>query len=245
MKTEKIKNLPLSSLLCLALALALGFTQVLVAQAGRGGISGTVSDASGAIVPGASVSVTDSATSAKLTTVTTDAGVYSFVSLAPGMYELTAIAKGFSTIVQKDVSVTLDQVSTVNFKLAVGSVNQVVTVNGTTELMDTSNSTVGQLIGSATIDRVPLLTRNVYDLIQLGAGVTPANGTPNSSSSYEIENISSGRPGVDVSSYSVNGVLSRRRLRLQLAADQNPKAAHSSFHHHQQLHVGQAHYRRR
>lgn len=82
-----------------------------------------------------------------------------------------------------------------------------VTVTETAELVDTTNSTVGQLINSETIDRVPLLTRNVYDLIQLSAGVTPANGTPNSSSSFAIQNISSGRPGVDVSSYSVNGAI--------------------------------------
>jgi hypothetical protein len=57
------------------------------------------------------------------------------------------------------------------------------------------------------MDRVPLLTRNVYDLVQLSAGVTPANGAPNSSSSYDITNISSGRPGVDVSSYTINGAI--------------------------------------
>ncbi len=82
-----------------------------------------------------------------------------------------------------------------------------VTVNEATSLVDTSNSTVGQLISSETIDRVPLLTRNVFDLIQLSAGVTPANGAPNSSSSFAIQNISSGRPGVDVSSYTINGAI--------------------------------------
>ncbi len=79
--------------------------------------------------------------------------------------------------------------------------------DGTTSLVDTTNSTVGQLISSETIDRVPLLTRNVYDLVQLSAGVTPANGAPNSSSSFAIQNISSGRPGVDVSSYTINGAI--------------------------------------
>jgi len=63
------------------------------------------------------------------------------------------------------------------------------------------------LISAETIDRVPLLTRNVYDLVQLSAGVTPANGAPNSSSSYAITNISTGRPGVDVSSYTFNGAI--------------------------------------
>ena len=82
-----------------------------------------------------------------------------------------------------------------------------VTVSGTTALTEASNSTVGQLITADTIDRVPLLTRNVFDLVQLSAGVTPANGAPNSSSSFAIENISSGRPGVDVSSYTINGAI--------------------------------------
>ena len=177
------------------------------AQAGRGGIFGLVSDTSGAIVPGASVSAKSEATGATLSTVSTGAGLYSFISLSPGAYDVTVTAKGFATVVHKAINVTVDQISTVNFRLSVGTVSQVVSVTGTTELADTSNSTVGQLIGAATIDRVPLLTRNVYDLIQLSTGVTPANGAANSSSSYAIQNISSGRPGVDVSSYTVNGAI--------------------------------------
>jgi hypothetical protein len=180
---------------------------LLLAQAGRGGISGLVTDSSGAIIPGAAVTAKNPATGAQLTTKSTSSGLYSFISLAPGSYEITATANGFDTLLQKNINVTLDQTSTVNLSLKVGSVSQVVTVTETTELMDTSNSTVGQLINAETIDRVPLLTRNVYDLIQLSSGVTPANGTPNSSSSYAINNISSGRPNIDVSSYTVNGAI--------------------------------------
>ncbi len=149
-----------------------------------GGDCRLVSDASGAIIPGASVPAKNDATGGTLTTVSTDAGLYSFISLAPGSYDITVNAKGFGPVVRQGVVVSVDQVSTINFTLAVGTVNQVVTVTSNTDLVDTSNSTVGQLIGAATIDRVPLLTRNVYDLIQLSAGVTPANGASNSSSSY-------------------------------------------------------------
>ena len=195
----------LGSAACFALCLAIPLS--MLGQAGRGGISGLVSDSSGAIIPGATVSAQNSATGATLTTATTAAGLYSFISLPPGSYQITATANGFNTVNEKDVVVTVDQVTTLNLTLAVGSVKQVVTVTGAPTLVDTSNSTVGQLITSPTIDRVPLLTRNVYDLIQLSAGVTPANGAPNSSSSYDIENISSGRPGVDVSSYTVNGAI--------------------------------------
>ncbi|MGC2298139.1 MAG: carboxypeptidase regulatory-like domain-containing protein, partial [Acidobacteriaceae bacterium] len=191
--------------LCLALLFA--WSELAAAQAGRGGISGLVSDSSGAVVSGAAVTARSTSTGEKLSTVTTAAGLYSFISLSPGNYEVSAVENGFETEVQQNVTVNVDQVTTVNLALKVGSVSQVVTVSETAELIDTSNSTVGQLINAQTIDRVPLLTRNVFDLIQLSAGVTPANGAPNSSSSFDIENISSGRPGVDVSSYSVNGAI--------------------------------------
>jgi hypothetical protein len=176
------------------------------AQAGRGGISGLISDSTGAIIPEATITAQNRSTGVKVSAVSTAAGLYSFVSLAPGTYDVSATAKGFETVIHKSIKVDVDQVVTVNIALRVGSVSEVVTVSASS-LVDTSNSTVGQLIGSETIDRVPLLTRNVFDLVQLSAGVTPANGAPNSSSSFAIENISSGRPGVDVSSYTINGAI--------------------------------------
>jgi hypothetical protein len=177
------------------------------AQAGRGGINGTVTDPSGAVVSGAKVTLTNSATGLTEHTVTTAAGLYTFVSLNPGEYRVTASQKSFETIAQNHVAVNVDQVSLVNITLRIGATTEVVNVNEAVDLVEPSNSTVGQLISAETIDRVPLLTRNVFDLVQLSAGVTPANGAPNSSSSFAIENISSGRPGVDVSSYTINGAI--------------------------------------
>lgn len=178
-----------------------------LAQAGRGSVSGLVSDPSGAIVKGATVTALNHATGVALHSVTSEAGLYSFVSLNPGLYLVTASQKGFESVAQDKVLVTVDQVTTLNITLQLGNVAETVTVTGTSELVDTSNSTVGQLIDSATIDRVPLLTRNVFDLVQLSAGVTPANGSANSSSSQAIVNISSGRPNIDVSSYTINGAI--------------------------------------
>ena len=177
------------------------------AQAGRGGINGTITDPTGALVPGAKVTALNHATGIAQSTVATGAGLYSFVSLNPGSYEVTASRTGFESVAQDNVTVNVDQVSVVNIALRVGTVTDTVTVSQTVDIVDTSNSTVGQLIGAETIDRVPLLTRNVYDLVQLSAGVTPANGSPNSGDSVQLNNISSGRPGVDVSSYSINGAV--------------------------------------
>ncbi len=206
MKSENAGTMTVRIILCVSLLWFCAAATAL-AQAGSGGISGLITDPTGAIIPGAKVIAQSQATGVKLSTVSTAGGLFSFVSVSPGVYQVTASLKGFDTAVQTNVRVTVDQVTTLNIALRVGSVSEVVTVNASTALVEASNSTVGQLISSETIDRVPLLTRNVFDLVQLSAGVTPANGAPNSSSSYAIENISSGRPGVDVSSYTINGAI--------------------------------------
>ena len=176
-------------------------------QAGRGAINGTVADQTGAIVPGAAITLLNQANGVKAHAASNSSGNYSFISLNPGVYTVTATEKGFVTVVHRDISVTVDQTTTVNMMLQVGSVSNVVTVTGSDGLTESTNSTVGQLISAATIDRVPLLTRDVYDLVQLSPGVTPANGAANSSSSQAITSITSGRPGINVSSYTINGAI--------------------------------------
>ena len=179
-----------------------------LAQAGRGSISGLVTDAGGALVPGAQVVLLNRATGVAQHTVSSSAGLYSFISLSPAVYQVTVSQKGFQNAVHNDITVTVDQVTQVNIMLTVGAASETVTVTGGTELVESSNSTVGQLIDSHTIDRVPLLYRNVYDLVQLSAGVSPPNGSPNSSDSMQsVQNISVGRPGVDVSSATINGAI--------------------------------------
>ena len=192
-------------LLCISLILSTAIP--LLAQPGRGSLSGSITDPSGAVVQGANVTLLNRATGLTQHAVTTGSGLYIFVSLNPGSYQVTATKTGFESTTEDNVTVTVDQASVVNLALRVGSASEVVTVTEGNNLIETSNSTVGQLITAETIDRVPLLTRNVFDLVQLSAGVTPANGSPNSSSSFAITNISSGRPGVDVSSYTINGAI--------------------------------------
>ncbi len=177
------------------------------AQAGRGAVSGSVTDQTGAVIPGASVTLFNTATGISLHTTTNSAGDFAFISLNPGDYHITASQKGFVTVVHNQVVVTVDQTTSLKLALRVGSATQVVTVTGSAGLTASTNSTVGQLITAATIDRVPLLNRDVNDLVQLSPGVTPADGTPNSSNSQAIASISSGRPGIDVSSYTINGAI--------------------------------------
>jgi len=177
-------------------------------QAGRGSISGQVSDPGGALVPGAKVVLLNRATGSTQHTVTTGAGLYTFISLNPGTYQVTASQTGFASVAQDKITVNVDQVTEVNITLRIGAATETVTVTEGVELVEPSNSTVGSLIPAETIDRVPLLSRNVFDLIQLSAGVNAVNGSPNSSDSMQsVQNISVGRPGVDVSADTINGSL--------------------------------------
>jgi hypothetical protein len=179
-----------------------------LAQAGRGSLSGTVSDPNGALVPGAQVTLLNKATGVSQHTVTTGAGLYSFISLNPGVYQVTASQSGFASVARDNISVSVDQTTEVNIALKVGAVTETITVTGGVDLVEPTSSTVGTLIPSEAIDRVPLLYRNVFDLIQLSAGVIPVNGSPNSSDSFQsVQNISNGRPGVDVSADTINGSL--------------------------------------
>ncbi len=198
---KTVRNFLCVCILCLCAG------SVAFAQAGRGSISGTVTDPTGAVVPGSQITLLNQATGLTQHTVSSAAGLYSFISLNPGIYQVTASQKGFASVTQDKVTVSVDQVTGVDVKLRVGAATETVTVTGGVELVEATNSTVGSLIPAEAIDRVPLFTRDVYELVQLSAGVTPANGTPNSSSSQAIENISSGRPGIDVSSYTINGAI--------------------------------------
>ena len=176
------------------------------AQAGRGSISGTVTDPSGAAVSGAQVTLLEVATGVTQHTVSSAAGLYSFISLNPGIYKVTATHTGFAPAAVDKISVNVDQTTQASITLKVGAATEVVTVTTEAGLVEPTSSTVGTLVTAKTIDRVPLLYRNVYDLVQLSAGVIPPNGSPNSSDSFQsIQNISSGRPGVDISAATING----------------------------------------
>lgn len=168
------------------------------AQAGRGGVSGLITDSSGAAIAGARVVVSNPATGLTQRAVTTSAGLYSVLSLAPGTYTLTVTQNGFQKLVQHKVPVEVDRTTTVNLTLKPGTVSQTVEVTAAPPLTDTVNSTVGQLITAQAIQSVPLNGRDVYQLVQLSSGVIPVNGTVNNTDF-------NARPGAEVSGYTING----------------------------------------
>ncbi len=137
-----------------------------------GDITGEVKDQSGALVPSASVTVTNPATNVARTTTTNSAGLYSFPGLTPGMYQVKASAPGFETVVKTGIELQVQQTARVDFALAVGQATQTVEVAANAALLTTENATVGTVIEQARITELPLNGRNFFSLVALSPNVT-------------------------------------------------------------------------
>ncbi|MGH9604801.1 MAG: carboxypeptidase regulatory-like domain-containing protein [Terracidiphilus sp.] len=160
--------------LCLAAWMAAGLLVCSPAHAQRylGGLSGTVADQTGAMVPGAQVLAVEVSTQFK-TTVTTGAdGAFSIPSLSPGTYAVSVTAKGFKTDTRVNVVLTAGQVVQLDFKLSPGEVSQSITVAAeTASLIDTTSPTVATTIDQQEVVDLPNEGRNPYVLATLTPGV--------------------------------------------------------------------------
>ena len=128
-------------LLSCLLILILGLPAL--AQSARGTITGLVRDPSGAIVPGADITVTEKATGIVTRTVSTEAGAYRAPYIPPGNYRITASLAGFKTAVADNIQVLVGQTVTVDFNLEIGQLSDQVTVLAQTPLLEASNPEIG------------------------------------------------------------------------------------------------------
>ena len=154
------------------LGLLLLAAQALYAQVDTGAITGTVKDASGAVIPGAKVTLTNEGTAFSVSTVSDSAGGYTFTPIKIGSYKVTAEFQGFQTSVHPGVMVSVQQRVVVDFALQPGQVTQTVEVMAAVPLLQTQNGSVGQVVGAAEVNDLPLNGRNYTFLAQLSAGVT-------------------------------------------------------------------------
>ncbi len=134
-------------------------------------IQGTVTDAQGAIVPGATVVLTNTETNQALQHTTSGTGVFTFNQLPPSMYTLVVTAKGFTRKELDALQVTPEQANAVNVQLAVGAETQTVTVSGNeATALDTETATISGTITSNQIQHLPSFGRDVFQLAQLAPG---------------------------------------------------------------------------
>jgi hypothetical protein len=144
----------------------------------QGTITGTVTDPSGAVVPEAKVTLTENDTGLVLQSVANKGGVYVFSPVKIGNYTVTASAPGFSTASLPGLVLNLNQRLSADVKLQAGNVAQTVTVNsGVAQLLETQQSSTGQVVSSQVINDTPLNGRNYVFIAQLTAGVTQSNGS--------------------------------------------------------------------
>ena len=144
-----------------------------VAQAQfRASLRGTVSDSTGAVIPGATVTLTNSETNEKQVSTSDDNGIYNFNALPPGKFSLTVERDGFQKRAIDNVQITPEQANALNLKLDVGQASQTVTVNGSSiPALDTETANNGQSISTTEIQHMPVYQRDVTSLIQLAPGV--------------------------------------------------------------------------
>lgn len=157
------------SLLCLV-ALFAGFAPALHAQY-RASLTGTISDPSGAVIPGATVTLVDTATNFTQKVTSNGAGIYSFNALPPAPYQLTVKKTGFKTKVLARVRIIPEQANELNIQLVIGAAAQTVTVSAITRGLPTSTATLSATISSAQIQHMPSFNRDVFQLAQLTPGV--------------------------------------------------------------------------
>ncbi len=163
-----------TSALILGLFASLTLTKQVHAQVDQGSISGTVTDASGAIIPGATVTVTDVNTGLVFSRTTNGSGQYTFSPIKVGDYTVKATATGFATIERDHIRVDVSGFVGLNLKLAPGAVSEVVEVKSTADLQ-TEDASTGQVFTQAQLNDAPLEDRNYLFLAQLTTGVSSPN----------------------------------------------------------------------
>ncbi|WP_158749342.1 carboxypeptidase-like regulatory domain-containing protein [Acidobacterium sp. S8] len=164
-------------------------------------LRGHVTDASGAVVPGAQLTLTLTGTGAAREGRTDSSGEYQFLQLAPGNYTLKVSAEGFSPVEKQGMNLLVGQPATEDVALAVGTVTQQVTVDTNVQpVLNTTDATLGNAFAEKQVQSLPIEGRNVPDLLSLQPGVTYLGRTDDNNGTNAV-----GNNGQDSRSGTVNG----------------------------------------
>ena len=225
-KTEIVQACPeqvarLRPWLLVLVTVALSATPSLHAQRYLGGLSGTVADRTGAILPGAQVMAVENSTQFKTAVTASADGTYSMPTLSPGTYTVSVMANGFKTETRANIVLTAGQVVHLDFGLSPGSVSQTVQVAAeTASLIDTSSPTIATTLDSQAVSNLPNEGRNPYVLATLTPGVVDtASGGYFKGHSSQFTNPYSG-VAVQITTFGISG---HNRLTLNGIPDDAPE----------------------
>jgi len=208
MRLKQVFSACCRSILCLLL-LAFSFLFALPlqlhAQSTGGRIRGTVTDASGGAIAGATVQLINEATHAAREVQTSATGEYIFLEAPVGSYELQVTQAGFKKLSRKGVPLNLNEVVTVDLQLQIGGSTETVEVTGAPPIVDTTSTQLGAIVNSRDATQLPLNERDVYQLLQLQPGVQSqiGNNLFYGSDKPGVVTVNGGRGRSN--NYSVNG----------------------------------------
>ncbi len=200
-----------------AFLLALSIAFPVCSQVSNASISGTVTDSSGAYVPGATISVRNINTGVTATATTDASGLYSAPNLIIGTYEVHLTKKGFASETRSGITLTVGRQAVVDFTIKPGNTSEQIVVTADAPLVETANSALGGLIDQKQVRELPLNGRNLQQLILLAPGVNQVNAdgvpgtyTHGNSSTFSVAGL---RPvgmtelldGADVSNFYKEG----------------------------------------
>lgn len=191
-----------------AFVVLLAFSSASWAQRSSAAINGTVRDSSGGVIPQASVTLTNTQTSVLQTALTNEAGEYIILNILPGTYVLNVSKAGFKTINQSPFTLQVNQTTSFDFALPVGSTTQTITVKAAAATIETSTAELGSVVTQKMVDGLPLDGRNFTELLQLTPGASPISVAQNSGGGYSV-------PPVGAFTFpSINGQTNRSNLFL-------------------------------
>jgi hypothetical protein len=136
-------------------------------------LRGIISDPTGAVIPGAVVTLTDNGTGFKRQGLSGEDGVYQFLQAPPGTYQVKVEKEGFATVTRDSVQLQINTPGTLDLKLELGSTADVVNVEADATAINTVDASIGNPFSEQQVRQLPLETRNVVELLSLQVGVTP------------------------------------------------------------------------
>ncbi|HXS76882.1 MAG TPA: carboxypeptidase regulatory-like domain-containing protein [Terracidiphilus sp.] len=199
-----MRILRVSALLLLLLAIS---GEVFGQAGATGTILGTVTDPSGAVVPNAKITVTNTATKVSFQTVTNSAGDFNAPALNPGTYTVAAEARGFQKAVISSFTLTVNQHARVDLTLKPGAVTETVTTTAQAVSLDTDTAELSNLVSQQQVEDLPLNGRNFMQLLLVGAGAVTVGGEQGTMRQGEGNAISvnGGRP--EGNNYTLDGLV--------------------------------------
>jgi hypothetical protein len=170
-------------------------------------LSGTVTDASGAVIPGVAITATNDNTGVVSNTVSNTAGAYSYPRLLPGVYTVKADMKGFQPKTYTKVTLGASQQARLNFQLEVGGVATTTEVSTSAEqLILESSSSVGDVLTEKKVEELPLVNRNALDLVKIMSGVVMADDTIFNANSSTFAGVGANGVNIQRDGVTVNDV---------------------------------------